>query len=128
MGHTTGAISDMLLGMYQIYKVLTIENNQIAAVEREFASGNLLRVAVGTNSPRGDAEDRGRTVFSFEGDSNTDISFEASENSKKVSLVFTGDSECEVLIQALEFAASTLRTMQHANRTSLRAAPAFSAH
>jgi len=105
--------------MYQNYKVLTIENNQVAAVEREFASGNLLRVGVGTNCPRGDSGDPGRTVFSFECDSNTDMSFEASEDSKKVSLVFSGDADCDVLIQALEFAASTLRTMQHTNRTSM---------
>src|SRR5690348_14617592 len=93
------------LCMYQNYSVLTIEDNQIAAVTRDFADHNLLRVTVGTNCPSGYSGQGGRTVLAFEGDSATDISFEASENSKKVSLVVAGDADCEAVIQALEFAA-----------------------
>jgi hypothetical protein len=108
--------------MYQNYSVLTIEDNQIAAVTRDFADHNLLRVTVGTNCPNGYPGQGGRTILAFEGDSATDISFEASESSKKVSLVVAGDAGCEAVIQALEFAAGTLRTMQHVNRASLKKA------
>lgn len=109
----------MLLVMHRTYSLLTIDKQTVPAVAREAAEGNHLRVTAGTNCPQGgEAEASGRTILSFEGDSNTDISFEASENSKKVSLVFDGDSDCDALIAALEFAADTLRTMQHANRAS----------
>jgi hypothetical protein len=105
--------------MHRTYSVLTIDNQIVPAVTRETAGGNHLRVTAGTNCPQeSESESWGRTVLSFEGDSNTDISFEASEKSKKVSLVFDGDADCDGLIAALEFAADTLRTMQHANRAS----------
>ena len=109
----------MLLVMHRTYSVLTIDNQTVPAVAREPVGGNYLRVTAGTNCPQGgESESWGRTVLSFEGDSNTDISFEATEKSKKVSLVFDGDTDCDALISALEFAADTLRTMQHANRAS----------
>jgi hypothetical protein len=105
--------------MHRTYSVLTIDKQTVPAVTREAVGGNHLRVTAGTSCPQGgEAESWGRTVLSFEGDSDTDISFEASEKSKKVSLVFDGDTDCDALITALEFAADTLRTMQHANRAS----------
>lgn len=108
----------MLFIMHRTYSVLTIDSQIVPAVTRETGEAHL-RVTAGTNCPHeGDSESSGRTVLSFEGDSNTDISFEASERSKKVSLVFDGDADCDALIAALEFAADTLRTMQHANRAS----------
>ena len=115
--------------MHRTYSVLTIDGQTVPAVTREAMGGNHLRVTAGTSCPQGgEAVLSGRTVLSFEGDSNTDISFEASEKSKKVSLVFDGDADCEALITALEFAADTLRTMQHANRAAAaRMAPVRSA-
>jgi hypothetical protein len=111
------------LFMHQTYSVLTVDDNQIAAVTRELVSANTLRVTVGTNCPKAQGpEQGGRTVLVLEADTGADLTFEASERSKKVSLVFDGDSECDSLIDALEFAASTLRTMQHANRAARRAA------
>jgi hypothetical protein len=111
------------LFMHQTYSVLTVHDKQIAAVTRELVSANTLRVTVGTNCPKGrEAEQGGRTVLVLEADTGADLTFEASERSKKVSLVFDGDTECDSLIDALEFAAATLRTMQHANRAARRAA------
>lgn len=109
--------------MHQTYSVLTVHNKQIAAVTRELVSANTLRVTVGTNCPKGrDSEPDSRTVLVLEADTGADLTFEASERSKKVSLVFDGDTECDSLIDALEFAAATLRTMQHANRAARHAA------
>jgi hypothetical protein len=109
--------------MHQTYSVLTVDGNQIAAVTRELTSANTLRATVGTNCPKGrEAEESGRTILVLEADTGADLTFEASERSKKVSLIFDGDTECDTLIDALEFAAATLRTMQHANRAARRAA------
>jgi hypothetical protein len=109
--------------MHQPYSVLTVDENQIAAVTRELVRANTLRVTVGTNCPKGRGpEQDGRTVLILEADTGANLTFEASERSKKVSLVFDGDAECDSLIDALEFAAATLRTMQHTNRAARRLA------
>jgi hypothetical protein len=108
--------------MYQTYSVLTIDDGKVAAVTRDLDAANTLRVTVGTNCPQGES---GRTLLVLERDTSSGITFEASEKSKKVSLVFEGDGECETLIEALEFAAATLRTLQHANGAS-RPSPAAS--
>jgi hypothetical protein len=99
-------------GVMAIAKIdrVTVETRQ-----REFNSANILRVTVGTNCPQGgDTGHGGRTILVLEDGGGTDIRVNAGERS--VELVFGGDTECETLIDTLEFAAKTLKDMRSRNQ------------
>ena len=77
---------------------------------------NFLRMTVGTNCPRGaDAGHGGRTVIILDS-ANGSTEMHCTQRHGKIELVFRGDTECETLIAALEFASETLRKMQADNQ------------
>jgi len=78
----------------------------------EISSCNILRVAAGTTGYcGGDAGHGGRTIFEIEDLGNTDISITPikGEFNGGVLIELGGDSEMETFVEALEWAASTLR-------------------
>ena len=90
------------------------------------ASANILKVSVSTNCPRGgDAGHGGVTVVEFKDEASTSMSIEVQPHhspaqsfdlmSGKLRLVFQGDTECDTLIDCLEFAAKTLRAQRSFN-------------
>ncbi len=83
----------------------------VPAEVEEFSSANTLRVTAGTNCLKGgDSGHGGRTILILDGSGNTDIHF--SVNGDRVKVVLGGDTECETLIDGLEFAAKTLRRLK----------------
>jgi hypothetical protein len=108
--------------MPETTKVFIDEESIVASVD-EFLSANLLRVTVGTNCPQGgDSGHGGRTVLIFEDLGGTDlrcsVDSEAASYTKRIEVVLGGDSECATFIQALEFAANTLKLLQMAQATN----------
>ena len=90
------------------------------------SSANILRVTVGTNCPRGgDSGHGGYTFIEFDDLASTAMSIEFQEPhspaeshdllSGKFRLVFRGDTECDTLIDCLDFAAKTLRAQRAFN-------------
>ena len=83
--------------------------------EKEIVNCNILKVQVGTTGfCGGDTGHGGRTYFSLEDLASTDMTvmvggqlFERG----KVELYFGGDAELETFIEALEFAAKSLKVM-----------------
>lgn len=82
---------------------------------QEITSANILRVAVGTNCPRGgDAGHGGRTVLKLSNLAATDMSCRINDGplvrADKIEIVLSGDTECETFTHALEFALAVLRS------------------
>lgn len=79
----------------------------------EAVSANILGVEAYTNTPMGgDGGHGGVTLLSFEDIGSTGWSIEVSgpaESPNRVTLRMRGDTECETLIECLEFAVKTLR-------------------
>jgi len=81
---------------------------------REFTQCNILEVEVGTNCPQGgDSGHGGKTILRIRDLGGS--AMEASLNGEplrevaRIDLVMGGDSECETLLEALEFAAKVIR-------------------
>ena len=77
-------------------------------------NANLLTVQVGTNCPQGgNYSHGGRTVFRIIDDGATSLRLridgKEEKRPAKVELIFSGDSEAESFVEALEFAARVLR-------------------
>ena len=83
--------------------------------EMEFVDCNILGVKVGTTGYcGGDSGHGGRTYFSLEDLGSTDMKAFVSDvhlTNGKVEILFGGDTELETFVQALEFAAASLREM-----------------
>jgi hypothetical protein len=100
-----------------------IDNKCIVASVDEFFCANNLRVTVGTNCPQGgDSGHGGRTVLILEDTAGTDLRCSMDSTSasytQRIEIVLGGDSECDTFIQALEFAARTLKLLQQAQATN----------
>ena len=81
---------------------------QFAMLEHEITSANILRVRAGTTGPCGGDSGHGcRTVFELEDASGTDITVSLLAHGVRISL--GGDCELDTFIQALEWAAKSLR-------------------
>ena len=95
----------------------------IRLASKSFESLNILRVDVGTNCPcGGDSGHGGRTLLRFTNEASTDMRIRvdggAQVEVQSIELIFGGDTECETLIQALEFALGALKTFTAANSLS----------
>lgn len=95
----------------------------IPLASTSFENLNFLGVDVGTNCPRGgDSGHGGRTVLRFTNEASTDMRIRvdggAQMEIQSVELILGGDTECETLIQALEFAINALKTFTAANSLS----------
>src|SRR5260370_35854175 len=104
---------------------ISIDGKSIVASVDEFFGANCLRVTAGTNCPRGGGSGHGgRTVLILEDQSSTDLrcsaDFASHSYTNAIEVILGGDSECDMFIQALEFAANTLRLLQEANDTHSR--------
>jgi len=89
--------------------------SQIAIHTQTITSANILSVDVGTNCPRGgDAGHGGRTLLRLSNLAATDMACRIDNGplvrTDKIEIVLRGDTECETLIQALEFALTVLRS------------------
>jgi len=94
----------------------------IPLTTRTFDGLNVLRVEVGSNCPRGgDSGHGGRTVLRFINEASTDMRIrvddEASVNADSIELIFGGDSEHQSVIEALEFAVTTLKAIPDTGRS-----------
>jgi hypothetical protein len=81
---------------------------------KEIVSLNILKVEVGTNCPQGgDWGQGGRTIFRLTNESCTgwEVTVDGvkTETPSKVELLLGGDTEAETFLEALKFAAATLR-------------------
>ena len=77
-------------------------------------SSNIIRVEVGTNCPKGgDSGHGGETILRLINEAGTDMSVSVNGSPlheiDSVQLRFGGDTECETLLEALEFAVTVLR-------------------
>lgn len=95
----------------------------IPLASTSFESLNILKVDVGTNCPcGGDSGHGGRTILRLTNEASTDMRIRvdggAQTEIRSVELILGGDTECETLIQALEFALSALKTFTAANSLS----------
>ena len=83
--------------------------------EKEFVDCNILGVKVGTTGYcGGDSGHGGKTYFSLEDLASTDMKACVSDvqfTNGKVEILFGGDTELDTFVQALEFAAASLREM-----------------
>lgn len=83
--------------------------------QKKIINCNILEVKVGTTGLRGgDSGHGGRTYFSLEDLGGTDMSVIVdgkSITSRKIELCFGGDAELNTFIEALEFAARSLKQM-----------------
>jgi hypothetical protein len=104
-------------------------NGPIIEVERKEIYDGLCRLAAeaGTSCPQGgDSSRGGRTVFRLDDlgcaswhvrvQGKEEGRFIAMEEPQVLEIVFAGDSEAWVLVQALEFAAETLKRQLKTNR------------
>ena len=84
-----------------------------------FYGAAALEVAAGTNCPQGgDGGHGGRTLVEFRDLGSTDIKASPPDDGNAgVRIELGGDSECEVMSQALAFAAAILRHQVKANKT-----------
>jgi hypothetical protein len=92
---------------------------RIPIVEKLITSANLLSVEVGTNCPQGgDSGHGGRTFFRLTDLCSTDLRVRQPDGKlahvESVEIVLGCDSECRTFVEALEFAAASLRAMQAA--------------
>ena len=90
---------------------------RIPVVEKEIVSANILEVVVGTNCPQGgDTGHGGRTLLRIADAASTDMRLRQPDgtfrNVDSIEIVLGGDTECETFIEALEFAATSLRAMR----------------
>lgn len=92
-------------------------------------SCNILEVQVGTNCPQGgDSGHGGRTVLRLINHASTtwNLRVQAGYSDKlsapievqRVDLLFAGDTECDTLVECLEFALRTLRAQKTSEHTS----------
>src|SRR5581483_9882659 len=93
---------------------LIIDERTVAVSTEEFSSANILRVTVGTNCPHGgDTGHGGRTVLILEDLGGTDLRCSCDggpvSSTQRIEIVLGGDTECDTFIDALEYAAQTLR-------------------
>lgn len=90
--------------------------------KKTVVSCNNLTVLSGTNCPMGgDAGHGGKTIVQFIDDAATCWNIyvngnKIEENPEKITIELLGDSECETMIEALEFAAKSLRTIYNINK------------
>jgi hypothetical protein len=99
--------------------------NQIECKSKTFTNANILKATVGTNCPQGgDSGHGGKTVLSLENIASTDMRVYYKDRHGKevdilevdsVSLIFSGDAECDTLIQSLEFAVKILKAQRSIN-------------
>lgn len=87
---------------------------QISVFSHEAHAFNTLRVDVGSNCPQGgDSGHGGRTLLRLTNLASTDMRVAIDGNTyqdvESVSLAFGGDSECDTLIECLEFALARLK-------------------
>ena len=82
----------------------------------EARSANILQIKVSTNCPMGgDGGHGGKTEIEFTDMGGTEMQIEQYREGK-FKLIFKGDTECETLIECLEFAARELRRQVKNNR------------
>jgi hypothetical protein len=92
-----------------------IDDLRVTVSKTDLQSANILAVTVGTNCPRGgDTGHGGRTVLILENESGTGdvrcgIDGAEPESVSRIEIVTGGDTECETLIDALEFAVNALK-------------------
>lgn len=89
-----------------------LENLQVQS--KDLVDFNIINVAVGTTGYKGgDTGHGGRTIFTIENESSTDMRIAINNgdyyNVDKFSLAFGGDAELTTFIQALEFALQVLK-------------------
>ncbi len=89
--------------------------SSVTVYEKEIVSANILSVVVGTNCPAGgDSGHGGRTVFKLVDGASTDLKVRLDRGPQQevdeIEMIFGGDSECETLIEALEFALIVLKS------------------
>ena len=87
---------------------------KIAIFKKEIVSACIVEVAAGTNCPQGgDTGHGGRTFFQMADKASTDMRMAIDGGPyvdiSSFTLVFGGDLECEVFIEAMEFAIDTYR-------------------
>lgn len=92
----------------------------VQVATKEIESLNIISVIAGTNCPMGgDTGNGGRTILAIKNEASSDIRIEVNGidhgNIDSIKLTFGGDSECETLIEALEFALETLTTQRKIN-------------
>lgn len=96
-----------------------IDGQSLDLETAEFFGENGLRVRVGTSCPKGTRnKETCRTLVSFEGLGNATV--RCLQKDRKIELVFSGDNDCETAIQALHFAARTLRKLQADNGRQMK--------
>ncbi len=91
---------------------------KVEVFSKECISCNLLLVEAGTNCPQGgDSGHGGRTVVRFTDQAGTDMRLRIDKGPlcpvSCVELVFGGDSEHSILIEALEFVVQVLTKTNH---------------
>ena len=101
--------------------VRVVDGIEIATFSKEIVSCNILTVEVGTTGYMGgDTGHGGRTYMRISDDASTDMrckvvangethEFDNACQTNEIEIMFGGDCEMETFIQALEFAADTLR-------------------
>ena len=103
-----------------------LRQSETQTADHTSVSANILKVTVSTNCPRGGAASSGGvTTVEIEDEASTSMSIEVHPHhapaqtfdlmSGKFRLVFQGDTECDTLIDCLEFAAKTLRAQRAFN-------------
>ena len=94
-----------------------IDRERVITETEEFVSCNILECEVGTNGYHGGDTGHGcRTYFRLKDLSSTDIEVVTSEDefgNKEVEIRLGGDCELSTFIEALEFAATTLRGQEY---------------
>ena len=89
--------------------------------EKEITNCNCLTVRCGTNCDMGgDSGHGGKTVIEIENDASTDWKIETKKDLggtlEKFRLTLGGDTECDTIIEALDFIVYNLRGMRRQNR------------
>jgi hypothetical protein len=94
--------------------------SKIAIFSKSIQNANCISVSVGTNCPAGgDSGHGGRTTFKIKNDASTDLRVAIGGmtpvEADSVEIILGGDTECETLIEALEFALDVLKKQHAAN-------------
>jgi hypothetical protein len=91
---------------------MRIDNSRLTVEEKEITGANMLRVKVGTTGYKGgDGGHGGVTYFELRDEGNTAIEAAVEKEGTAVKIILRGDSELDTFIEALEFAASTLKKL-----------------
>ena len=97
---------------------VVVDGVKVETIAKEIDSANIIDVEVGTTGYcGGDSGHGGRTYFRIKNVSSTDMSvrinksaeYDWMNNLQEVELMFGGDCELDTFIEALEFAAETLK-------------------